>query len=170
MSDNSSQRSYWYVAVLCLHTIYCTYIWSRYTREEYEYDDIQPDTVDASCLNASECITPRSPLDLPLLRRSHIDAEYTDETVFPKVINGVRMGEGDGTVNLLSLGAMCVEGWKRKRWNPSGIKVVTVEVSISMCEIHLLKFAVSCRTILCRQSREEAEPQATTWTSLVRPH
>lgn len=38
------------------------------------------------------------------------------------------MGEGDGTVSLLSLGAMCVEGWKRKRWNPAGIEVVTVEV------------------------------------------
>ena len=38
------------------------------------------------------------------------------------------MGEGDGTVSLLSLGAMCVEGWKRKRWNPAGIKVITVEV------------------------------------------
>ena len=38
------------------------------------------------------------------------------------------MGEGDGTVSLLSLGAMCVEGWKRKRWNPGGIKVTTVEV------------------------------------------
>ena len=38
------------------------------------------------------------------------------------------MGEGDGTVSLLSLGAMCVEGWKRKRWNPAGIKVTTVEV------------------------------------------
>lgn len=41
------------------------------------------------------------------------------------------MGEGDGTVSLLSLGAMCVEGWKRKRWNPAGIKVTTVEVSPS---------------------------------------
>ncbi len=39
------------------------------------------------------------------------------------------MGEGDGTVSLLSLGAMCVEGWKRPRWNPAGIKVTTVEVS-----------------------------------------
>jgi phospholipid:diacylglycerol acyltransferase len=38
------------------------------------------------------------------------------------------MGEGDGTVSLLSLGAMCVEGWKRPRWNPGGIKVTTVEV------------------------------------------
>lgn len=40
------------------------------------------------------------------------------------------MGEGDGTVSLLSLGAMCVDGWQRKRWNPAGIKVVTVEVAI----------------------------------------
>ena len=40
------------------------------------------------------------------------------------------MGEGDGTVSLLSLGAMCVEGWKRKRWNPAGIKVTTVEVPL----------------------------------------
>ena len=40
------------------------------------------------------------------------------------------MGEGDGTVSLLSLGAMCVEGWKRKRWNPGGIKVTTVEVPL----------------------------------------
>ncbi|KAI0276276.1 LACT-domain-containing protein [Russula aff. rugulosa BPL654] len=37
-------------------------------------------------------------------------------------------GEGDGTVSLLSLGAMCVEGWKRKRWNPAGIKITTVEL------------------------------------------
>lgn len=40
------------------------------------------------------------------------------------------MGEGDGTVSLLSLGAMCVEGWKRERWNPAGIKVITVEVHV----------------------------------------
>jgi phospholipid:diacylglycerol acyltransferase len=40
------------------------------------------------------------------------------------------MGEGDGTVSLLSLGAMCVEGWKRERWNPAGIKITTVEVRV----------------------------------------
>ena len=45
-----------------------------------------------------------------------------------KVRNGVKLGEGDGTVSLLSLGAMCAEGWKRTRWNPAGIKVTTVEV------------------------------------------
>lgn len=30
------------------------------------------------------------------------------------------MADGDGTVSLLSLGAMCEEGWKRKRYNPGG--------------------------------------------------
>lgn len=50
----------------------------------------------------------------------------------PQVVNGVKMGEGDGTVSLLSLGAMCVEGWKRPRWNPAGIKVTTVEVSFRL--------------------------------------
>lgn len=38
------------------------------------------------------------------------------------------MGEGDGTVSLVSLGAMCVEGWKRPAWNPGEIKIITVEV------------------------------------------
>jgi len=32
-----------------------------------------------------------------------------------QVKNGVRIGEGDGTVTLISLGAMCTEGWRRKR-------------------------------------------------------
>lgn len=47
-----------------------------------------------------------------------------------QIRNGVKLGEGDGTVSLLSLGAMCVEGWKRKRWNPAGIKITTVEVRV----------------------------------------
>jgi len=105
-----TERSYWY------------------TRGEYEHDDTLADAGDAVCANSSDCVSPRAPLDLPLLRQSWIDAEYTDESVSPKIRNGVKMGEGDGTVSLLSLGAMCVEGWKRKRWNPAGIKVVTVEL------------------------------------------
>ncbi|KAN0081174.1 Lecithin:cholesterol acyltransferase domain containing protein [Tylopilus felleus] len=69
--------------------------------------------------------------------RSHsswIDAEYTNENLTPKaresecVRNGVNMGEGDGTVSLLSMGAMCIEGWKRPRWNPARINVTTVEL------------------------------------------
>ena len=114
----------------------------RYTRGEFEYDEVQPDTVDAQCSNSSECLSERSILDLPLLRKSWIDSDYTDETLSPKVVNGVKMGEGDGTVSLLSLGSMCVEGWKRKRWNPSGIKVVTVEV------FHNIKVLWNCFLII----------------------
>ena len=76
----------------------------------------------------ANCTSPRLPLDMPMARTTYIDAEYTDEGARPRIVNGVRMGEGDGTVSLLSLGAMCVEGWKRPRWNPAGIEVTTVEV------------------------------------------
>ncbi|KAF8551971.1 Lecithin:cholesterol acyltransferase [Imleria badia] len=62
------------------------------------------------------------------LRSSWIDAEYTNVNLAPRVRNGVNMGEGDGTVSLLSMGAMCVEGWKRPRWNPARINVTTVEL------------------------------------------
>jgi phospholipid:diacylglycerol acyltransferase len=65
---------------------------------------------------------------MPLSRTSWIDYEYTNETMRPSIINGVKMGEGDGTVSLLSLGAMCVEGWKRPRWNPAGIQIKTIEL------------------------------------------
>ncbi|KAJ7350412.1 hypothetical protein DFH08DRAFT_861364 [Mycena albidolilacea] len=39
------------------------------------------------------------------------------------------LGEGDGTVSLVNLGAMCVERWTRKRC-PAGIKITTVEVRV----------------------------------------
>ena len=29
-------------------------------------------------------------------------------------------------------GAMCVEGWKKKRWNPHGMQVTTVEVRFGL--------------------------------------
>lgn len=48
----------------------------------------------------------------------------------------MKIGEGDGTVSLLSLGAMCVEGWKRPNWNPAGIEVKTIEASLQCSELH----------------------------------
>ncbi|KAF8891737.1 Lecithin:cholesterol/phospholipid:diacylglycerol acyltransferase [Infundibulicybe gibba] len=98
-----------------------------YAGGDYEHDEDTPNKV---CTNPSTdgCATPRVALDIPLARKSWIDAEYTNETNVPKIRNGVKMGEGDGTVSLLSLGAMCVEGWKRPRWNPAGIKITTVEL------------------------------------------
>lgn len=123
----------------------------RYTQGEYEYDETPPDAGDASCPNATECVSARPPLDMPMARSSHIDSEYTNESISPKVINGVKMGEGDGTVNLLSLGAMCVEGWKRKRWNPAGMRVTTVEVRATVVDT---LFLILTR-LLC-----EASPQS----------
>ncbi|KAK0195630.1 phospholipid:diacylglycerol acyltransferase [Armillaria mellea] len=103
---------------------------TKYARGAYEHDGNSVDGLNPTCLNPddNECVTERNPLDIPLTRKSWIDADYTNDTISPKVRNGVKMGEGDGTVSLLSLGAMCVEGWKRPRWNPAGIKVTTVEL------------------------------------------
>ncbi|EWC48115.1 hypothetical protein DRE_02694 [Drechslerella stenobrocha 248] len=42
--------------------------------------------------------------------------------------HGVVMGEGDGTVPLLSMGFMASKGWKMKRFNPAGIAVKTFEM------------------------------------------
>lgn len=92
-------------------------------------------------------ITCRTPLDMPMARRHWIDTEITVQgslpevrrSLFPRpsceadlhfflqVKKGVKFGEGDGTVPLLSLGAMCVRGWKdpNSKWNPGGVKVIT---------------------------------------------
>lgn len=42
--------------------------------------------------------------------------------------HGVIMGEGDGTVNLLSTGYMCNRGWNFRRYNPAGAKITVVEM------------------------------------------
>lgn len=44
------------------------------------------------------------------------------------VDHGVIMGEGDGTVNIMSTGYMCNKGWKMKRYNPANIKITVVEM------------------------------------------
>jgi len=117
--------------------IYCVYGHGKetersywYARGEYEQDETLPNSVDVECAEPDDegCANSRPALDIPLSRTSFIDAAYTNETSWPQVKNGVRMGEGDGTVSLLSLGAMCVEGWKRKRWNPAVINVTTIEL------------------------------------------
>ncbi|KAJ9134805.1 Lecithin [Pleurostoma richardsiae] len=67
----------------------------------------------------------RSP-ETPLHRNLNI----TIDTGFTKgeVDHGVIMGEGDGTVNILSTGYMCNKGWQMKRYNPAGAKVTVVEM------------------------------------------
>lgn len=55
-----------------------------------------------------------------------IDTSVTQEE--QGVDRGVVMGEGDGTVSLLSSGYMCTRGWKIKRYNPGGSKVTVYEM------------------------------------------
>ena len=42
--------------------------------------------------------------------------------------SGVRFSDGDGTVPLVSLGLMPRKGWKTRRLNPGGIRIVTHEL------------------------------------------
>ena len=42
--------------------------------------------------------------------------------------HGVVLGEGDGTVPLLSNGYMCARGWHIKRFNPAGVKITVYEM------------------------------------------
>ncbi|GAA6061346.1 hypothetical protein JCM10212_004827 [Sporobolomyces blumeae] len=121
-------------------TIYCLYGTGKETERAYfyqqgGYEHDESPTIDSDpnspiCLepNSTDC-TPRAPLDLPLQRKVSIDGSVTlaDEHE-PKVRSGVVFGEGDGTVSLLSLGGMCVEGWKRPLYNPGNVKIVTHEI------------------------------------------
>ncbi|KAF5677230.1 phospholipid:diacylglycerol acyltransferase [Fusarium heterosporum] len=67
----------------------------------------------------------RSP-DQPLTTNLNItmDTGFTEGDVD----HGVIMGEGDGTVNLISTGYMCNHGWNMRRYNPAGVKVTVVEM------------------------------------------
>lgn len=81
---------------------------------------------DSTCTNETEAI----PLGFPTARSHWIDTTVHQDgpNASPKIRAGCKMGDGDGTVSLLSLGAMSVEGWKRKRYNPAGLKIVTHEL------------------------------------------
>ncbi|EME42606.1 hypothetical protein DOTSEDRAFT_73445 [Dothistroma septosporum NZE10] len=57
-----------------------------------------------------------------------VTIDTTVNTPDGQVDHGVVMGEGDGTVNLLSTGYMCNKGWRIKRYNPAGVQITTVEM------------------------------------------
>ncbi|TFB06864.1 Phospholipid:diacylglycerol acyltransferase [Trichoderma ghanense] len=64
--------------------------------------------------------------DQPLMTNLNITID-TGLTEGP-IDHGVILGEGDGTVNLLSSGYMCNRGWHMKRYNPAGSKITVVEM------------------------------------------
>jgi phospholipid:diacylglycerol acyltransferase len=57
-----------------------------------------------------------------------LDTAFSHADGGSNVDRGVVLGEGDGTVNLLSSGYMCAKGWKMKRYNPAGVKIKTYEM------------------------------------------
>ena len=83
--------------------IYCFYGFGKPTERAYYY---RPDSDPLTRLNYS------------------IDQGFTNS----EVDHGVLMGEGDGTVNLLSMGYMCSKGWKIKRFNPAGVQIKVHEM------------------------------------------
>lgn len=83
--------------------IYCFYGIGKPTERAYYY---RPDTDPLSRLNVT------------------IDSGFTNG----EVDHGVVMGEGDGTVNLISMGYMCSKGWKIKRYNPAGVQIKVHEM------------------------------------------
>jgi len=85
--------------------IYCFYGVGKPTERGYYYRE--PEKAGLSRLNIT------------------IDTGLTADGI---VDHGVVMGEGDGTVNLLSTGYMCNRGWTMKRYNPAGSKITVVEM------------------------------------------
>lgn len=83
--------------------IYCFYGIGKPTERSYFYREDQDPT---SALNVT------------------IDTGLTRE----EVDHGVILGEGDGTVPLLSNGYMCAKGWRIKRFNPAGAQVKVYEM------------------------------------------
>ncbi|TAQ87626.1 hypothetical protein B7494_g4079 [Chlorociboria aeruginascens] len=83
--------------------IYCFYGMGKPTERSYFY---RPSENPLSNLNITMDTT---------LTQSEID-------------HGVIMGEGDGTVNLLSVGYMCNKGWKMHRYNPAGVEIKVFEM------------------------------------------
>jgi phospholipid:diacylglycerol acyltransferase len=85
--------------------IYCFYGVGKPTERGYYYRPPEPGSL--TSLNMT--------IDTALTRGSMVD-------------HGVVMGEGDGTVNLLSMGYMCNKGWKIRRYNPANVKITVVEM------------------------------------------
>lgn len=82
-----SQRSYWYVRDTVFVVGYDATA-RRYARGEYEYEGSNAEVADVVCDDPTTygCSSyKRTSLDLPLVRRNWIDAEYTDESIIPKV-------------------------------------------------------------------------------------
>ncbi|KAG9292687.1 hypothetical protein G9A89_008274 [Geosiphon pyriformis] len=113
--------------------IYCLYGVGKETERRYYYSHDEADT-NSHC---EGCTSDEKSKKEPhpnvhhfkykgkIFRNVFIDSSINIDNQGLK--SGIHTGEGDGTVPLLSLGYMCVKGWKNPLYNPAGIKVITRE-------------------------------------------
>lgn len=105
--------------------IYCFYGVGKPTERAYYY---RPDTDPATKTN----LTIDTPFTAPgrdgSASFSASSSSGDDDTGPAEVDHGVVLGEGDGTVNLLSSGYMCSRGWHLRRYNPAGVRVIVHEM------------------------------------------
>lgn len=59
---------------------------------------------------------------------SHLNITIDTGMTVANIDHGIILGEGDGTVPLLSNGYMCSKGWKFPRYNPAGVKIKVFEM------------------------------------------
>ncbi|TIB00860.1 hypothetical protein E3P96_02543 [Wallemia ichthyophaga] len=118
-------------------SIYCVYGVGKPTERSYYYSEgpkthqqLQSDLEVGRCEAENCTVTHESQEDLPLTSQHAIENDFSTDSTTPSVSNGVKFGQGDGTVSLTSLGAMCAEGWRRedRRYNPGNSRIVTYEV------------------------------------------
>ncbi|BFZ60874.1 phospholipid:diacylglycerol acyltransferase [Saitoella coloradoensis] len=113
--------------------IYCLYGVGKPTERGYWYTEDStpgaqvpiekaPAEEKCPCMNSSQAI----PKEFPWKRPTWIDNTVNIPDM--NVDHGVRMGEGDGTVSLISTGYMCVKGWTIPRYNPANVSVITYEM------------------------------------------
>jgi phospholipid:diacylglycerol acyltransferase len=117
----------WFFLFMCQH-VYKKKRGYWYKGEQFESDEIETDGPQAKCKGVGiECDkknqTAIVPMSFPLSRQWMVDNEVNLEHENPKVKSGVTFSDGDGTVSVLSLGTMCVDGWKKKIYNPSGVRM-----------------------------------------------
>lgn len=95
--------------------IYCMYGVGIETERAFFYKK----NVEDCTSDESECTASR--VHLPFI----MDGSVEDHE--ENIKYGVRLVDGDGSVPLISLGYMCVDGWKQGHLNPSGVEVIARE-------------------------------------------
>ena len=102
--------------------IYCFYGVGKPTERSYYYRPSEQQSSQQTTMISTKpaaCATATKSLINITMDTTHTAGEAD---------HGVLLGEGDGTVNILSTGYMCNKGWKMRRYNPAGVKITVVEM------------------------------------------